>query len=193
MPLKSKRKILMEKILLKGAFAVLDANTFKKLDQELIETIEEFACVINYRYSVPRSCQVPRSKDWYTNVLPHYDEDRFKSCVRVTRAQFSRIMDLIKPMPVFQTTSHNALPVEVQLAVSLFRFGNDGSGASYERVGQLFGISEAGMIKLCVDRVIQVRYEKIQLLHEIDSECIKLIEANFFLNLRHCYPFNNVS
>ena len=54
------------------------------------------------------------------------------------------------------------IPVEKQLAITVYRFGCDGSAASYWKIGQHFGVSDGGTIRNCTDRVIQVRpYERI--------------------------------
>lgn len=156
MPAKSNRKRILQKILLEGYFNILWAKTNSQLDQELLSVVENFLTVTKYRYIGPRTFKIPKSRDWYLNVLPYYDDGRFKSCLRVTRKDFKIILDAITPSPVFHTKSKKMFAIENQLAVALYRFGCDGSGVSLVKVGQQFGISDAGMVLNCTNRIIKV-------------------------------------
>jgi hypothetical protein len=136
----------------------------KKFDDNLVQCCEEVLAVLQFRYSGPRTIKILKSKDWFNNILPSYDDDRFKSCLRVTRSDFSTLLELISPLPIFKTKT-KMFSVDVQLAITLYRFGCDGSGVSYWKVGHQFGISDCGSILNCTQRVIKVRFQSKYLIN----------------------------
>jgi hypothetical protein len=80
------------------------------------------------------------------------DHQRFVNMVWVSPFVFRAILDMIENDPIFMNGS-NILqdPVERQLAVTLYRMGRYGNGASYEDLSRIFGIGE-GTINLFTDR-----------------------------------------
>jgi len=129
-------------------------GTSKELNISLLETAEYYSIISTYRYFDPRYSSVPKSKYWYERILPKYDNFRFKTALRVSREHFNLIRELLSVNPIFQT--RNTTPLETKLAITLYRFGCDGSGSSYMKVGQLFGISDGGAIISFTNQVIQV-------------------------------------
>ncbi len=115
------------------------------------------ATILSRRYTVP-STLVPKSTMWIREVLPALDEKRFKQMLRVNRQQFSVIISLIENHAVFHGDgSSRQLPVSTQLAITLFRLGSSGTGASTSKISTLFGLGDGGTIHRTTKRVIQVR------------------------------------
>jgi hypothetical protein len=65
---------------------------------------------------------------------------------------------LIKNDSVFDSKTKGQTPVEIQLAVTLYRFGHTGSGASYGNVAAKFGIGDGGSILDMTKRTIMVHF-----------------------------------
>nr|GAT51887.1 predicted protein [Mycena chlorophos] len=89
--------------------------------------------------------------------------DFFRSYLRVTSATFDALVAAIKDDLVFHNNSDTAgqLPVESQLAITLYRFGHYGNGVSVRKVGLQLGVGFGTVVKstrrviaaLCRDRV----------------------------------------
>ncbi|KAL0954280.1 hypothetical protein HGRIS_005408 [Hohenbuehelia grisea] len=61
----------------------------------------------------------------------HHDHHQFVQMLRVSPEVFDVLLILIRDHPVFQNNSNNSqAPVQDQLAVTLFRLGRYGNGAS---------------------------------------------------------------
>jgi hypothetical protein len=83
------------------------------------------------------------------------DHHRFTQMLRVTPESFQFILQLIQDHPIFTTTSHRPqTPVEIQLAVTLFRMGRYGNGASVKDIARTAGISE-GAVERFTDRCFE--------------------------------------
>ena len=88
-------------------------------------------------------------------TLMNLDEVRFHDEFRMTKASFSLICALIENHAVFRNSFNNTqVSVQKQLAVAVFRFGNDGNAASIGKTARKFGISE-GSVELSTRRVIK--------------------------------------
>lgn len=80
--------------------------------------------------------------------------ERFKRNLRVSPTTFDKLCDLLRLDEVFQNRSkHPQAPVEVQLAVFLYRAGHFGNAASVESVAQWAGAS-VGFVVKATQRVI---------------------------------------
>ncbi|KAJ7689667.1 hypothetical protein B0H17DRAFT_857480, partial [Mycena rosella] len=94
---------------------------------ELIREIEGTR-VLSPAPPVPKMSQLP--------LLDHFREysvDRWRRKLRVEPDTFDVLLGLIEGDTVFQNNSHTPqLPVEMQLAVFLFRAGHYGNAASPE-------------------------------------------------------------
>ena len=99
---------------------------------------------------------VPKQTKWVNDVLPRYDDVRYKQTLRLTRADFKIVLDLIKDNSVFHL-SPCQLSVEKQLQIALYRFGIYGTGASIPNVARLFGVGDGSTVVRVTRRVIQVR------------------------------------
>jgi hypothetical protein len=130
-----------------------------KLDLAILEGIQ------NTRYLRGRS-EVAKSGNlhlaWEFAQKPE-DHGRFVNMLRVSPFVFEFILLLIKDHPVFTNNSHNPqAPVDVQLAVTLYRMGRFGNGASLEDIARIAGCSE-GAVEKYTDRC----FEAIESLHGI--------------------------
>ena len=83
--------------------------------------------------------------------------------LRVSPLVFNVILELIKDNPVFANNSNvPQTPVDVQLAVTLYRLGHYGNAASLEDVARLAGVS-SGSVEAFTYRCFDV----IQALHNM--------------------------
>lgn len=82
------------------------------------------------------------------------DPKRFRRNLRVNPNTFDELVERIKDHPEFSNQSTaEQYPVEIQLAIALYRFGHDGNAASVEGIAQWAGVS-AGMVVKSTYRVI---------------------------------------
>ena len=81
-----------------------------------------------------------RNKEWWENCYRRWSGKDFKKDLRVTRATFSLILDVIAPCIFKEPTNLIPEPISVdrQLGLTLYRLGH---GASYSTLSQLFGVS----------------------------------------------------
>jgi hypothetical protein len=95
------------------------------------------------RYEQP--CDIPISHP--PPQMPHIlhvtkleRPDQFREVLRVSPTTFDKIVDKIKDDPVFFNNSNNPqIPVEEQLAITLYRFGHNGNASSQAEVGRWAG------------------------------------------------------
>jgi hypothetical protein len=90
-------------------------------------------------------------------VLVLYKEDdhkRFRRNLRVNPETFDQLIKRIEGHTVFVSDGpQDQMPLDEQLAITLFRFGHYGNAASVEAIGQWAGIS-AGMVVNATRRVM---------------------------------------
>lgn len=90
-------------------------------------------------------------------VLVEFKQDdpkRFRRNLRVSPDTFDELILQIQGHPIFHNNSHRAqTPIEIQLAITLFRFGHDGNAASVESIAQWAGVS-VGLVVKSTQRVI---------------------------------------
>jgi hypothetical protein len=71
---------------------------------------------------------------------------RFEQMLRISPYVFDTVLSLIEHHPVFQNNSNNTqTPVELQLAVTLYRMGCYGNGASIQDIARVAGCSEGSV------------------------------------------------
>ena len=84
-------------------------------------------------------------------VLVEYKEDdprRFRRNLRVSPSTFDELVTRIEDDSIFQNRSNRMqYPVDIQLALALYRFGHDGNAASVEGVAQWAGVSVGLVVK----------------------------------------------
>ncbi|CAI2198037.1 4692_t:CDS:1, partial [Funneliformis geosporum] len=80
--------------------------------------------LLEIRYFEQRT-HVIKSKNWRCNILPNYDDIRFKKIMRMDSINFQKLISVLNPLPIFQNNSNNLqASVELQLAVFLKRIGS---------------------------------------------------------------------
>ncbi|KAI0737910.1 hypothetical protein C8Q80DRAFT_1073008, partial [Daedaleopsis nitida] len=88
------------------------------------------------------------------HVLKHERPDRFREKLRVTPATFDCLVDRLSDDPVFGNNSRNPqMPVEVQVAITLYRFGHYGNAAGLQQVADWAGCGK-GTVELVTRRVM---------------------------------------
>jgi hypothetical protein len=102
---------------------------------------------------------VPKQTQWLTDVLPAFDEGRFKEAIRLNHDEFVTVLKMIEKSKVF-FTNELQLPVSVQLAICLYRFGVYGPGASLQKVASTFGVGDGSTVTRVTRRVIEVKLSK---------------------------------
>jgi hypothetical protein len=99
------------------------------------------------RYFEPRMYNITKSQDWYNNILPLYDDVRFKKVLRMLPETFKSLVNLIKNHLIFQSNNlKQQAPVELQLAVFLRRLGSRNDIFS---ICSNYGIAEGTVILFC--------------------------------------------
>lgn len=142
--------------------AILAMETEEEEIDDIIENFEnDLSAVLCIRYATSRTIKTPKSKEWIFSVLPNYAEREFKENLRVSRTDFGRILNIISPYEGFSNIGPGKqFPIAIQLAVALFRFGVNGTGASYSKLAQKFGIGN-GTVDAITKRVIKVNMKII--------------------------------
>ncbi|OWA54655.1 hypothetical protein BV898_19054 [Hypsibius exemplaris] len=102
------------------------------LNSDLVLTAESVLHFISsFRYFGPRG-PVPKSSDFFENVLPNLDGSRFKQEVRMSRDGFPKIIGLVAALPVFSNKSNvPQASIKKQLTVAFSRFGSHGYAAGF--------------------------------------------------------------
>ena len=84
---------------------------------------------------------------WYNNILPSYEDIKFKKVLRMLSENFKSLVNLIKNHSIFQNNSpKQQAPVELQLAVFLRRLGSRNDIFS---ICSNYGIAEGTVILFC--------------------------------------------
>ena len=69
-----------------------------------------------------RKYNIAKSQYWYNNILPSYDDSRFKKILRMFSESFKVLVNLLNTHPIFQSNNvKQQAPIELQLAVFLRR------------------------------------------------------------------------
>ena len=83
-----------------------------------------------------------------------HDPKCFWHNLQVSASTFDSLLEMIETHPVFfNDACTSQSPVNIQLAVAMFRFGHNGNEASVEAVAQWAGVS-AGTVVNCTHRVM---------------------------------------
>ncbi|KAF9562393.1 hypothetical protein CPC08DRAFT_634216 [Agrocybe pediades] len=114
------------------------------------------------RYEKPR-IRFPRPPSHLLHVLDvlkHARPDHFRQELRVNPYTFDSIVNRIKDDPVFSNNSNNPqMPVEQQVAITLYRFGHFGNAASLDKVAKWAGYAK-GTVHLATKRVMKAVLRK---------------------------------
>ncbi|KAJ3741830.1 hypothetical protein DFH05DRAFT_1461918 [Lentinula detonsa] len=116
--------------------------------QQLALDVEMLNIIQTTRYLHPRpfvtKCgQLSLLMDYAANPELH---GRFIDMIRISPAMFCALLSMIEQNPVFQNSSTNGqAPVEVQLAVMLYRMGRFGNANDVHDVAHICGVSEGSV------------------------------------------------
>ncbi|KAM8702541.1 hypothetical protein ACLKA7_005657 [Drosophila subpalustris] len=121
------------------------------VDEILDDFIEDAIAIFSCRRGI--SIGVPKSIDWRNNILSSFGDGRFKQMLRVSKYQFANMVNLIKADEVFSTAGIRQIPVDLQIAIVLFRLGSSGSSASVKKICTIFGIGDGGTLAKITDWV----------------------------------------
>jgi hypothetical protein len=109
-----------------------------------------------HRYEMPRDT-FPRGPAFMRHVLTELKDTRpdlFREELRISPATFDKLIDLISDDTIFTNGSHNAqIPVDDQLAITLFWFGHSGNAAGLQKVAHWAGVGK-GTVTLATRRVM---------------------------------------
>lgn len=164
---------------------VLPALTLERMLHDTQLHADNVRLIIQKRYLRSR---LPVKKAGNLHLAWEYaqnpaDHHRFIQMLRVTPESFQFILNLIEGHPVFTTSSNRPqTAVEIQLAVTLYRMGRYGNGASIKDIARTAGISE-GAVERFTDRCFTAIHshhdEFIRPLTEAEKEREKVwIEKN---------------
>lgn len=113
------------------------------------------------RYGASRASNpIKKSLHWANNILPTYDEVRFRCHARCSRQGFHFVLSKISNSIHFQSksTSKPQQPVSIQLLNALNRLGTNGNGSSFLRLAGQFGTSDGNIFKQ-TERVINALFD----------------------------------
>jgi hypothetical protein len=130
-----------------------------QLDIKILEEIR------NVRYLSGRTNRIPKQGNLHLAFV--YAEEpqnhhHFTHMLRVSPYIFEVLVNLIRDNPVFHNNSQNTqMPVDYQLAVTLYRMGRFGNGASLEDIARNAGVAK-GTVELYTRRC----FDAIESLHD---------------------------
>ena len=188
-------------------------TTFTEMEDE--DILLQFTLLMhlqNIRYLKPR-LQIPKSQEFYEEILPNLPENRFIQFFRMSREGFQYVLSKIQHNIIFNNNSnYQQVSVSKQLAVALRRLCTESSVAgSCINVAQTFGIAE-GTVVLYTKRVIQalmdiwvetVRWHttdekkkmKLRMINdkyshgwELWEDCIGIVDGTFIPFARRPFP-----
>lgn len=146
---------------------------------KLLRDIKTYNTIRTTRYLNPRE-RVAKAGSlhlaWVFAQNP-FDHGRFLHMLRVSPQVFYVILRCIENHPVFTNNSHvPQAPVDLQLAVTLFRMGRFGNAASLEDIAREAGCSE-GAVELftrrCFDAIESLHDTFVRPLTEAEKEVEK--------------------
>ena len=109
---------------------------------------DEIAEMYDHRYEAPRD-DLPRGPSYLLHVLTKLKNqrpDEFRAELRLNPSTFDD--------PIFTNNSNNAqLPVEIQVAIMLYRFGHDSNASGLRSTANWAGVAK-GTVHLCTKRVM---------------------------------------
>jgi hypothetical protein len=109
-----------------------------------------------HRYEMPRDT-FPRGPAFMRHVLTEMKDTRrdlFREELRVSPRTFDKLVTSIRDDAIFTNDSRNGqMPIEDQLAITLFRFGHSGNAAGLQKVANWAGVGK-GTVTLATRRVM---------------------------------------
>ncbi|CAB4424036.1 unnamed protein product [Rhizophagus irregularis] len=116
----------------------IEENSSEEEENEMV--MLGLTSLLRIRYLEQRNFHVAKSKYWYYNILPKYDDYRFKIIIRMDSLNFQKLVLTLSTHQIFHNNScHLQAPVEFQLAIFLRRIG---SKENIFEICSRFGIAE---------------------------------------------------
>jgi len=132
---------------------------FVDKDMDIVEdTIIMLAYIVSGRYLSDRTHRISKPQENLLNftlkVYKTHEPGIFRELLRIEPSVFDSLVALLELDPVFQNKSINSqLPVEEQVAITLYRLGHFGNAASMTKVGLWAGRGH-GTVDLITRRVL---------------------------------------
>lgn len=95
---------------------------------------------------VGRQWSLPKSTDWFDNIMPVLPEATFKRHFRVGRETFNMLVNDLHPYLIGEPNNYREnIAVEKKVAIGLFRLG---SSAELRVIAELFGVGKSTVHKI---------------------------------------------
>ncbi|EIN09276.1 hypothetical protein PUNSTDRAFT_44660 [Punctularia strigosozonata HHB-11173 SS5] len=123
------------------------------LSAHILHAIED---MYRHRYTVPcqRLARGPSRLVFTLTELKHNQPQHFRQELRINPTTFDLLVSSIENDVVFSNNSQNAqIPVEIQVAITLWRLGHNGNAASLQSAASWAGVGK-GTVSLCTKRVM---------------------------------------
>ena len=125
-----------------------DAETANVVSASVAQ--RRLVCLLASRYSVSRRQRIPTSADWRVRILFSSPPLQYRAVSRVDRSTFEVLVGRMEATAgdiFYSSSGRPQLPVRVQLAITLFRFGHYGNAASVILTAQTFFVSVGSVVK----------------------------------------------
>jgi len=153
------RRTYLIHMLLRSMLDAPDDIDAEALTAQLIQDLQILNKITNTRYLRARN-RLPKAGNLhlaFTYAQNPSDYIRFTNMLRISPHVFHVLLSLIEDHQVFFNNSNvPQTPIEIQLAVTLFRMGRFGNAASLEDIARNCGISEGSVEKFtnrCFDAI----------------------------------------
>lgn len=150
MPSKTPRQELIDSYILStmARDVISPPETLEESINNFQQTLDFISLIENTRYlrerpHVPKQGNINIAWDFASDPDHHH---RFLNMLRISPTVFNNLLSLIENHPIFKSeNNHGQAAVELQLAVTLYRMGRYGNGASVEDVARMSGCSEGSV------------------------------------------------
>ncbi|KJA18464.1 hypothetical protein HYPSUDRAFT_122605, partial [Hypholoma sublateritium FD-334 SS-4] len=147
MPSKTPRQELIDSYILStmARDVISPPETLEESINNFQQTLDFISLIENTRYlrerpHVPKQGNIDLAWDFASDPDHHH---RFLNMLRISPTVFNNLLSLIENHPIFKSENNRGqAAVELQLAVTLYRMGRYGNGASVEDVARMAGCSE---------------------------------------------------
>jgi hypothetical protein len=131
-----------------------DDDTDEELANILARTADSLQTIAETRILNPHDVAKCSQLDLVLVEFKTDDPKRFRQNLRVSPSTFDSLLKMIERHLVFTNNSYRSqVPVNAQLAITLYRLGHNGNTASVDAIAQWAGLS-AGTIVNCTRRVM---------------------------------------
>lgn len=118
--------------------------------------LDEIRMMYEKRYEIPRD-GLPWGPSYLHHVLMRLKTERadhFREALRINPTTFDALVAAIEDDPIFINHSQNPqMPVEEQLAITLYRFGHDGNASGLQSVANWAGVGK-GTVSIVTKQIM---------------------------------------